>query len=153
MKKTNNKGFSLVELIIVIAIMAILIGVLAPQYIKYVEKSRVSSDKDMIDSVTKAVQTACTDEDYYDGLANGDTVTLSKSNGIATTGESLKAAIDEFYGTTGGADTNKKFKSKAFANQTITITIVDVTNPVTGASTYSAQVTDSNGNYDPANYK
>ena len=30
MKKTNNKGFSLVELIIVIAIMAILAGALAP---------------------------------------------------------------------------------------------------------------------------
>ena len=43
MKKTNNKGFSLVELIIVVAIMAILIGVLAPQYIKYVEKSSIEA--------------------------------------------------------------------------------------------------------------
>ena len=32
MKKMNNKGFSLVELIIVIAIMAVLIVVLAPQF-------------------------------------------------------------------------------------------------------------------------
>ena len=152
MKKTNNKGFSLVELIIVIAIMAILIGVLAPQYIKYVEKSRVSSDKDMIDSVTKAVQTACTDEDYYDGLSNGDAVSISKANGIGTAGSTLQLAIDEFYGTTGGADSAKKFKSKAFASETITITIVDQSNAA-GASTYSAKVEDSKGIYNPANYK
>ena len=37
-KKMDNKGFSLVELIIVIAIMVILVAVLAPQYLKYVEK-------------------------------------------------------------------------------------------------------------------
>ena len=43
-KKMDNKGFSLVELIIVIAIMVILVAVLAPQYLRYVEKSRVSSD-------------------------------------------------------------------------------------------------------------
>lgn len=43
-KKMNNKGFSLVELIIVIAIMAVLVGVLAPQYMKYVEQSRRGKD-------------------------------------------------------------------------------------------------------------
>ena len=36
-KSLTNKGFSLVELIIVIAIMAVLVGVLAPQFIKYLK--------------------------------------------------------------------------------------------------------------------
>ena len=44
MKKTNNKGFSLVELIIVIAIMAILAGSIAPALIRYIDKSRKSND-------------------------------------------------------------------------------------------------------------
>ncbi len=47
-KNLTNKGFSLVELIIVIAIMAVLVGVLAPQYIKYVEKSRISADAQQV---------------------------------------------------------------------------------------------------------
>ena len=43
-KELSNKGFSLVELIIVFAIMAVLVGLLAPQYFKYVTNSRVSTD-------------------------------------------------------------------------------------------------------------
>jgi prepilin-type N-terminal cleavage/methylation domain-containing protein len=38
--KKNNRGFSLVELIIVIAIMVALVAMLAPQFVKYVAKSR-----------------------------------------------------------------------------------------------------------------
>ena len=59
MKKMNNKGFSLVELIVVIAIMAVLVGVLAPQFIKYVEKSRQSTDITNLDSIKQVV------ESYY----------------------------------------------------------------------------------------
>ena len=57
----NNKGFSLVELIIVIAIMAILVGVMAPQLIKYIEKTNVSADVQLCDTVRQAIQTAWMD--------------------------------------------------------------------------------------------
>ncbi len=60
-KAIGNKGFSLVELIIVIAIMAILIGVMAPQLLRYVERTRVSSDTQVADSVRTAVRTAMMD--------------------------------------------------------------------------------------------
>lgn len=62
-KKTNNKGFSLVELIIVIAIMAILVGVLAPQFIKYVEKSRESTDVQNVDQIKTAIDVYVADHE------------------------------------------------------------------------------------------
>ena len=74
MKKTNNKGFSLVELIIVIAIMAILAGAIAPALIKYIDKSRKSNDVSSCKTIKTAVETALGNEDVYAFLTNcGDT--------------------------------------------------------------------------------
>ena len=50
----ENKGFSLVELIITIAIMAVLIAVLVPVFIKYVEQSRRSRDIQTADQIREA---------------------------------------------------------------------------------------------------
>lgn len=58
MNYKSNKGFSLVELIIVIAIMAILMAVLAPQLIKYVEKANIESDQSTLDAIYKAIEYA-----------------------------------------------------------------------------------------------
>ena len=57
-KKLNNKGFSLVELIIVMAIMVILVGAVAPQVFKYVERAREAKDLQLVNTAFTAVQTA-----------------------------------------------------------------------------------------------
>lgn len=74
-KQKNNKGFSLVELIVVIAIMAVLVGVLAPQLIKYVEKSREATDIQNCDSIATTLKTYYSDKE---GAPATIKVTVSK---------------------------------------------------------------------------
>ena len=62
----KTKGFSLVELIVVIAIMAILVGILTPTLMKQIEKSRYAKDKQLTDNVACAVQNGLTEEETYE---------------------------------------------------------------------------------------
>lgn len=71
-EKMNNKGFSLVELIIVIAIMAVLVVVLAPQYLKYVERSRNSTDISNATAIVTALQVYAADPEANPAFAKGD---------------------------------------------------------------------------------
>lgn len=70
-KAAANKGFSLVELIIVVAIMAILGTVLAPQYLKYVEKTRLQKDNTAISEIANAIKIAMADEDINKEVKDG----------------------------------------------------------------------------------
>jgi len=79
--KKNNNGFSLVELIIVIAIMAVLVGVLAPQFIKYVEQSRRSRDIQTAQELREAALA-----DVADGKITGTgNVSITPSSGDPST--------------------------------------------------------------------
>lgn len=87
-KKKNNKGFSLVELIVVIAIMAVLVGVLAPQFMGYVEKSREATDIQNLDSVRTQVEAYCADHENVTAVtvaiaATGTTATATVTSGTA----------------------------------------------------------------------
>ena len=109
----NNKGFSLVELIIVIAIMAILVGVMAPQLIKYIEKSKVSADTQAADAVHSAILTAMMDPEVVnDPTYNSSTVlTGAQSVGGLGTGDVVASAALEILGETAGADVTARLKS------------------------------------------
>jgi len=121
MKKMNNKGFSLVELIIVIAIMAILIAVLAPQYLRYVEKSRLQADNSAVGEVANAVKVAAANDRIASGISNGDKYTFKRAaeapafdgSGDAELNSELKAVVGE----------NVAMKSNTYKGTCPTLTI------------------------------
>ena len=79
MKKMNNKGFSLIELIIVIAIMAILVAIIAPNLTKYLGKSKTKTDAKNLDEVKQQVQNAISDASTDEVAVPTKTITIKAS--------------------------------------------------------------------------
>ena len=96
----KNKGFSLIELAVVIAIMAILIGVLAPAYLRYVEKARRQIDDSAAGEILRAAETVVLSGGFQ--LDNGDVLVTFDSNGISVmqgdVGNALQRNLREDFG-------------------------------------------------------
>ena len=118
--KKNNKGFSLVELIVVVLIMAIIAVALAPQVMKWVNESRKSADASTYDSVVAAAQDALADETVWNDVAKESaSFTIEITDSACTIGgpTSFKTEVTKQLGGNAGSI---KFKQKG-ATATVTI--------------------------------
>jgi len=117
MKKMNNKGFSLVELIVVVLIMAIIAVALAPQVMKWVENSRKSTDIENYNSIMEACNVASTNEAVIKEVGSGITITMTNSGASITNGTAtaLTASLNgTLPGWTGLKITSGDWNSKNF---------------------------------------
>ena len=123
-KSIGNKGFSLVELIIVIAIMAILIGVMAPQLLKYVERSRQSKDVQAVDTIHTAIVTAMLDPAVTDAPTSETYNSLDDLYKDTTNCKDFVAAVKEIANETDASKIEgDAFTSNAYKGSKIVINI------------------------------
>lgn len=136
MKKKNNKGFSLVELIVVIAIMAVLMVVLAPAMLRYVEKTRVQKDQSAVSEVINAVNLAASEEAIADKIVDDATITVEPNTGENAKGYKIGGSADSSVITeVEKSIPNIDITSKTYKKRTYTIKI-DVTDGVISVPEY-----------------
>lgn len=126
----EREGFSLVELIIVIAIMAILIGIVALAVIPYLEKSRVGKDQQTIDTIYSAFKNEIASQQISEDV----NFTIGTTGASATAGSfdvnKLAEALD-CTDAAGLAALEGKLASKDAKGQEITCKFVYDTKTIT----------------------
>ena len=123
-RKKDNKGFSLVELIIVIAIMAILVGIVGTQVIPYINKSKESKDFQIVNSYGTAATTAYSSN--AEKTTSVTTVDVYGSASVGTSAADLETEIKSLTGYNAIGDLTNKMGSKK--GKTITHVMI-VINP------------------------
>lgn len=94
----NNKGFTLIELIIVIAILTMFSLFAAPNVIKMIDKNKADNHNSLINSIIESTKLYVTNNkdkfNYKDTSGNNSYCTITDKKDIYTT-VTLKTLIDE----------------------------------------------------------
>lgn len=110
-KKKNNKGFSLVELIVVVLIIAIIAVALAPQVMKYVGKASVNTDLNNAANLKAAVQTAVADAQAAGETSIDCTITFGNDGSASASAGNLATYVDAITGKDIPKINNKTYAS------------------------------------------
>ena len=125
MKKTS--GFTLVELIVVIAILAILAGIAIPVYSNYIAKANEAADYQKLDAIKTAAVFAAVDQDHdfgtiktievaaTDGVISTITITDNSATpkSFSTTNDAFKTELQSLLGGTDFGGKLQAYKSGA----------------------------------------
>jgi len=142
MKKTNKKGFTIVELVIVIAVIAILAAVLIPTFTSVTKNARKSA---ALQEATSALTVVLTEEQgmldstktyYFEVKNNTETYWFTVNNGklTETTAQTLADANKSYTKTAvqiAGADTavtTDDVYTKALEDLSTNVTVYKVAN-------------------------
>lgn len=149
----EREGFSLVELIIVIAIMAILIGVVTLAVLPNIAKSKEAKDVNALDPILSAVNSAVASQQVsatgsFKFDISGSTATIDKTSGSAVE-QSVAKEVEKLLGksaiTLGSSAAQKGDQilckwDFSGTNITIKVSIADST-----GATIASEYNDNNG--------
>lgn len=99
--KKNQYGFSMIELMVVVAIIGILLSVALPSYSSYVARGRRADARSQLMLAAQFMQRFYSANDRYDVNRNGDSV----SSQMASSVQRAPAEGDQLYALTVAAST------------------------------------------------
>lgn len=80
-KKTNEDGYSLLEILVVLAIMAVLASVVAPRLFSQVDKAKITAAKSQVKALRLALDAYRLDSGRYPSAEEGLSLLVTKPSG------------------------------------------------------------------------